>query len=116
MMTDDELIARAVDAVRGFERLREADDPFRALDVDAMRNRRIEGSTVVFFGETGVTIQQRAEIREAIRAVTLSPITHCHRAWDPSLLGPKTVKAIKPVKSKESGISKRARSCFRTLI
>ena len=34
------------------------------------------------YGPTGVTVKQRAEIREAIRAITLSPITHCHRSWD----------------------------------
>jgi hypothetical protein len=38
------------------------------------------------WGATGVTIRQRAEIREAIRALTLSPITHCHRSWDPSTI------------------------------
>ena len=50
MMTDDQLLARAVEAIRQYEGRREADDPFRALRVDSLHDRWVEGSTVFSVG------------------------------------------------------------------
>ncbi len=51
MMSDDQLVARAVDAIRRYEGRREVDDPFRALKVDSLHHRRVEDSTVHFVGD-----------------------------------------------------------------
>ena len=50
MMSDEQLVARAVDAIRRYEGRRELDDPFQALKVDSLHHRRVEGSTVHFVG------------------------------------------------------------------
>ena len=50
MMTDEQIIARAVAAIRRYESCREPDDPFRALKVDSLLHRRVEDSTVHFIG------------------------------------------------------------------
>ncbi|MEY2485447.1 MAG: hypothetical protein QOH39_1095, partial [Verrucomicrobiota bacterium] len=59
MMTDDELVSRALDAIHRVEPRREPTDQFRALQVDSLLRRHVAGSTVHFESDTA---QARIEI------------------------------------------------------
>jgi hypothetical protein len=47
-MNDDELISTVLGAIRRLEARREADDQFRALTVDSLPRRHVDGSTIYF--------------------------------------------------------------------
>ena len=47
-MTDDELIAKTTEALRGLEARRTEEDDMRAVTVDSLPLRRIDGTTIRF--------------------------------------------------------------------
>ena len=71
MMTDDELIQRAVGAIHRLEARREPDDAMRALKVDSLLRRRVEGSTAYFESDTShahIEIEVDRERGEIVQA------------------------------------------------